>query len=191
MNAFITNFSPKILPTMNLYLSSTWAYVSDERILGDLASISNDVSKENAVATWVALQKYMYETSVPVVKFGNSKSFMVASSKIEGLTLFEHLIYRQREGSPSKCVERRGRGLNPRHAAARCGVFPPARGPKPSADGGSGFMRKYVVKRLLSIIPAILVVSVVIFLIIHLTPRRSGRGHAGRSGGPGGHRRVA
>ena len=31
-------------------------------------------------------------------------------------------------------------------------------------------MRKYILKRLLSMIPAVFVVSVVIFLIIHLTP---------------------
>lgn len=93
-DAFITSFSPKILPTMNLYLSSTWAgWVSDERILGDLASISSDTSKDNAVATWVALQQYMYETSVPVVKFGSTKTFMVASSKVEGIELFEHIVY--------------------------------------------------------------------------------------------------
>lgn len=93
-DAFITSFSPKILPTMNLYLSSTWAgWVSDERILGDLNLISTDTSKENAIATWNELQKYMYETSVPVVKFGCSKTFMVASSKLEGLTMFEHIVF--------------------------------------------------------------------------------------------------
>lgn len=93
-DAFITSFSPKILPTMNLYLSSTWAgWVSDERILGDLASISSSTSKEEAVKVWEELQKYMYETSVPVVKFGTSKCFMVSSSKVEGIEAFEHIIY--------------------------------------------------------------------------------------------------
>ena len=93
-DAFITSFSPKILPTMNLYLSSTWAgWVDDERILEDLAAISADTSKENAVQTWVDLQQYMYETSVPVVKFGSTKTFLVASKDVEGLALFEHIVY--------------------------------------------------------------------------------------------------
>ena len=93
-DAFITSFSPKILPTMNLYLSSTWAgWVDDERILEDLAAISADTSKENAVQTWVDLQQYMYETSVPVVKFGSTKTFLVASKDVEGLELFEHIVY--------------------------------------------------------------------------------------------------
>lgn len=93
-DAFITSFSPKIIPTMNLYLSSTWAgWVSDERILGDLASISSETDKDKAVATWKELQKYMYETSVPVVKFGSAKEYMVCTSKAEGLNIFEHIIY--------------------------------------------------------------------------------------------------
>lgn len=93
-DAFITSFSPKILPTMNLYLSSTWAgWVDDERILDDLSAISADTSKENAAETWVNLQKYMYEESVPVVKLGSSMSFMVSSAKTEGLEMFEHIIY--------------------------------------------------------------------------------------------------
>ena len=79
---------------MNLYLSSTWAgWVNDERILNDLASISSDTSKENAVQTWVNLQQYMYETSVPVVKFGSSKTFLVTSADVEGIELFEHIVY--------------------------------------------------------------------------------------------------
>ena len=45
------------------------------------------------MATWEALQQYMYETSVPVVKFGSTKTFMVASSKVEGIELFEHIVY--------------------------------------------------------------------------------------------------
>lgn len=93
-DAFITSFSPKILPTMNLYLSDTWAgWVNDERILGDLTSINTDTSKESAVEKWVALQEYMYEESVPVVKLGSSMTFMVGSSKLEGVRFFEHIVY--------------------------------------------------------------------------------------------------
>jgi len=40
-------------------------------------------------------------------------------------------------------------------------------------------MKKYVLKRLLSLIPTIFIVSVVIFLLVHLTPRRSSDRYAG------------
>lgn len=93
-NAFITNFSPKILPTMNLFLSSSWAgWVSDPVILDGLTAINSETSMAEAVQKWFTLQKYMYETSVPVVKFGNNKSLMVATTKFDGLQLFEHIVF--------------------------------------------------------------------------------------------------
>lgn len=89
-NAFITSFSPKVMPTMNLYLSSSWAgWCEDPQIVDALASINTDSSKENAVKTWTDLQKYMYETSVPVVKFGSNYRFMVCKAGFEGLSFFE------------------------------------------------------------------------------------------------------
>ena len=89
-NAFITSFAPKVIPTMNLYLSSDWAgWCTDERIQEGLVSINTDTSKDNAVATWVDLQKYMLETSVPVVKFGSTIRFMVCKSGFDGLGFFE------------------------------------------------------------------------------------------------------
>lgn len=89
-NAFITSFSPKVVPTMNLYLSSSWAgWCEDEAIVEGLASINTDTSKENAVKTWNDLQKYMYETSVPVVKFGSNSRFMVCKPGFEEIGFFE------------------------------------------------------------------------------------------------------
>lgn len=93
-DAFITSFSPKVIPTLNLYLSSTWAgWVSDPEILDGLAAISADTDMDDAIAKWTDLQKYMYETSVPVVKFGSNNSYMVNSSKVENITLFERPQY--------------------------------------------------------------------------------------------------
>lgn len=89
-SAFITSFSPKVMPTMNLYLSSSWAgWCEDETIVEGLASINTDTSKENAVKTWTDLQKYMYETSVPVVKFGSNYRFMVCKPGFEEIGFFE------------------------------------------------------------------------------------------------------
>lgn len=89
-SAFITSFSPKIIPTMNLYLSSSWAgWCEDPQIVEGLASINTDTSKENAVKTWNGLQKYMNETSVPVVKLGSNYNFMVSKAGFDGLDFFE------------------------------------------------------------------------------------------------------
>ncbi len=89
-NAFITSFSPKVIPTMNLYLSADWAgWCTDEQIQEGLKSINSDTSKENAVKTWTELQGYMLETSVPVVKFGSNFRFMVAKGGFDGLEFFE------------------------------------------------------------------------------------------------------
>lgn len=89
-NAFITSFSPKVIPTMNLYLSSDWAgWCTDEKIQEALTSINTDASKENAIQTWVDLQKYMLETSVPVAKFGSNYRFMVCKAGFDNLGFFE------------------------------------------------------------------------------------------------------
>lgn len=89
-SAFITSFAPKIIPTMNLYLSSSWAgWCEDPKIVEGLSSINTDTSKENAVKTWSELQKYMNETSVPVVKLGSNYNFMVCKAGFDGLDFFE------------------------------------------------------------------------------------------------------
>lgn len=89
-DAFITSFAPKVIPTMNLYLSADWAgWCTDEKIQEGLTEINTNTSKEEAVAVWDELQQYMYETSVPVVKFGSNYRFMVMKSAFDGLDFFE------------------------------------------------------------------------------------------------------
>ena len=93
-DAFITAFGPKVLPSMNLFLSSTWAgWVDDERILGDLIKINTSPTVEEGVAIWQDLQEYMWEESMPVVKIGTEKTFVVSPAGTEDLELFEHLVY--------------------------------------------------------------------------------------------------
>ncbi|MEA4891858.1 MAG: ABC transporter substrate-binding protein [Peptococcaceae bacterium] len=93
-DAFITSFGPKVLPSMNLFLSSTWAgWVDDARILDDLVKINTSATVEEGVEIWKALQEYMWEENMPVVKFGNQKTFMVSPAGSEGLELFEHVVF--------------------------------------------------------------------------------------------------
>jgi peptide/nickel transport system substrate-binding protein len=93
-NAFITSFSPKLLPNLNLFLSASWAgWCTDERVQGDLASIATSTDVDGAMATWEALQAYMYEDYVPIVKFGASTNMTVWSADLQGVGYQEWLVW--------------------------------------------------------------------------------------------------
>ncbi len=93
-DAFITSFGPKVLPNMNLFLSASWAgWCTDERIQNDLAAIAAGTDLDAARETWDALQAYMYEESVPVVKFGSTQLSGVCSSDITGAFIKERLVW--------------------------------------------------------------------------------------------------
>ncbi len=93
-DGFITSFSTKVVPSMNLYLSSGWAgWCDDERIQNDLISINTDTSKEHAIETWVDLQQYMYEEAVPVCKLGTSVNFLICKKGFEDLGYFERALF--------------------------------------------------------------------------------------------------
>ena len=93
-DAFITNFGPKVLPNMNLFLSASWAgWCVDDRIQNDLAAIAAGTDLEAAQQTWADLQAYMYEEFVPVVKFGTNNLSGVCSSGITGAFIMERLVW--------------------------------------------------------------------------------------------------
>ena len=93
-DAFITGFGPKVLPNMNLLLSSSWAgWCTDERIQADLAAIAAESELSDAQQIWSDLQGYMYETAVPVVKFGTTQRAGVCSSDITGVLMKERMVW--------------------------------------------------------------------------------------------------
>ena len=93
-DAFITGFGPKVLPNMNLFLSSSWAgWCTDERVQNDLAAIASGSDLAEAQATWAELQRYMYEEYVPVVKFGTTQLGGVSRSDITGAFIKERLVW--------------------------------------------------------------------------------------------------
>ena len=93
-DAFITGFGPKVLPNMNLFLSSSWAgWCTDERVQSDLAAIAAGSDLAEAQATWAELQRYMYEEYVPVVKFGTTQLGGVCRSDITGPFIKERLVW--------------------------------------------------------------------------------------------------
>ena len=93
-DAFITGFGPKVLPNMNLFLSSSWAgWCTDERIQADLAAIAAESELADAQQIWNDLQAYMYETAVPVVKFGTTQRSGVCTSDIDGFLMKERMVW--------------------------------------------------------------------------------------------------
>ena len=96
-DAFITGFGPKVLPNMNLFLSTGWPVegsgCTDERVQGDLAAIATGADLATAQNTWTELQRYMYEEYVPVVKFGSTMLSGVSRSDITGAFIKERLVW--------------------------------------------------------------------------------------------------
>lgn len=93
-DAFITGFGPKVLPNMNLFLSSSWAgWCTDERVQNDLAAIAAGNNLSEAQTTWAELQRYMFEEYVPVVKFGTTQLGGVCRSDITGPFIKERLVW--------------------------------------------------------------------------------------------------
>jgi len=93
-NAFITSFSEKVLPNMNLFLSPSWAgWCTAERIVNDLAAIGTETDLAAAQQIWYDLQEYMWAESVPVVKFGNTVVWGVVNQKVQGMDYFNWPIF--------------------------------------------------------------------------------------------------
>lgn len=93
-DAFITSFSEKVLPNMNLFLSPSWAgWATDERIVADLATIGQSTDFAAAQQTWFDLQEYMLAESVPVIKFGNTVAWGVVSKNVPGMEYFNWMTF--------------------------------------------------------------------------------------------------
>jgi peptide/nickel transport system substrate-binding protein len=93
-DAFITSFSPKVIPNMQLFLSPSWAgWCTDPRIQTDLANIGTSTDLAAAHQTWYDLQEYMLAESVPVAKFGTSIYWSPVNKKVQGVTMFSWPIF--------------------------------------------------------------------------------------------------
>ena len=93
-HAFITSFSAKVLPNMNLFLSPSWAgWCTDPRIVEDLARIGSETDLAAAQQIWYDLQEYMWAESLPIIKFGNSMVWGVTTAKMEGAEIFERFVW--------------------------------------------------------------------------------------------------
>ena len=93
-NAFITSFSVKTVPSMNLYLSTSWAgWCTDERIQDDLAAINASATAEDGAVIWKDLQEYMWADYMPVVNFGIENVFMINSTDVQGLGYQERIVF--------------------------------------------------------------------------------------------------
>ena len=93
-HAFLTAFSPKVLPNLNLFLSATWAgWCEDERIQNDLTAIAQSADFDAAVEMWSDLQEYMYAEYVPIIKLGCSTNLTVWNAKVTGNVYKERTVW--------------------------------------------------------------------------------------------------
>lgn len=86
---FFTNALPVSVPTIQIFLSATWAgFTSDPMILDGVAEINNCTSLEEAKEKWNTLQGYCWTDSLPITKLGTSFSYSVSSTQVVDMKYF-------------------------------------------------------------------------------------------------------
>lgn len=86
---FFTNALPVSVPTIQIFLSATWAgFTSDPVILDGVKEINNCTSLEEAQEKWNTLQGYCWTDSLPITKLGTSFSYSVSSTKVVDMEYF-------------------------------------------------------------------------------------------------------
>lgn len=86
---FFTNALPVSVPTIQIFLSSTWAgFTSDPVILDGVQEINNCTSLDEAKQKWDTLQGYCWTDSLPITKLGTSFSYSVSSTEVVDMGYF-------------------------------------------------------------------------------------------------------
>lgn len=86
---FFTNALPVSVPTLQIFLSATWAgFTSDPVILDGVAEINSCTTLEEAQEKWDILQGYCWTDSLPITKLGTSFSYSVGSTKVVDIEYF-------------------------------------------------------------------------------------------------------
>jgi peptide/nickel transport system substrate-binding protein len=82
--AFITGFTPTVLPTRNLFLLSSWpGWTDDPAITSAMDAITYAPDEAAATAAMGALQQAFYDY-LPIVKFGENSQLMGLDADVEG-----------------------------------------------------------------------------------------------------------
>jgi peptide/nickel transport system substrate-binding protein len=82
--AFITGFTPTVLPTRNLFFSSSWpGWTDDPAITQAMDAITYAADEASATAAMGALQQAFYDY-LPIVKFGENSQLMGLDADVEG-----------------------------------------------------------------------------------------------------------
>jgi peptide/nickel transport system substrate-binding protein len=84
--AFITGFTPTVLPTRNLFLSSSWpGWTNDPAITRAMDAITYAPDEAAATAAMGELQQAVYDY-LPIVKFGENSTLMGLAADVEGFS---------------------------------------------------------------------------------------------------------
>jgi peptide/nickel transport system substrate-binding protein len=84
--AFITGFTPTVLPTRNLFFSSSWpGWTDDPAITQAMDAITYAPDEASAMAAMGALQQAFYDY-LPIVKFGENSTLMGLAADVEGFS---------------------------------------------------------------------------------------------------------
>ena len=84
--AFITGFTPTVLPTRNLFFSSSWpGWTDDPAITQAMDAITYAPDEASAMAAMGALQQAFYYY-LPIVKFGENSTLMGLAADVEGFS---------------------------------------------------------------------------------------------------------
>jgi peptide/nickel transport system substrate-binding protein len=84
--AFITGFTPTVLPTRNLFLAGNWpGWTDDPAITQAMDAITYAPDEASAMAAMGQLQQAFYDY-LPIVKFGENSTLMGLSADVEGFS---------------------------------------------------------------------------------------------------------
>lgn len=89
-DAFITGFAVRNIPAAITYLSPTWnGWSDDPRLVQTMGRINTTPDQKQAASDWSDLQGYLWNTYLPVSKFGNYYNYDVTSDKVQGFEFFQ------------------------------------------------------------------------------------------------------
>ena len=88
-DVFFASLIPVAVPTLQLYLSSTWAGFTDDEKIFDMVSQMNQATDESQCKElWDELQTYCWTESLPATKLGSAFVYHVYTDKVENYNSF-------------------------------------------------------------------------------------------------------
>jgi hypothetical protein len=152
-DVYVTSFASVPVPSLKLYFGPTypgWTGTDDPHILSLVDAFN--ASKTRGGEAQLGCAAGLLVGIPALMNLGHYNAAMAWSDKVENLNIYSGGLLLECPGTRISDWKRR-------------------RGFAPFSDGGrEGAMKKYVIRRVLSLIPVLLIVSVVVFSIVYLIP---------------------